>query len=210
VATNGIAASAVTYGKLQNEAATSLLGNPTGAPAAPSEVTLATALAFSGTTLDVAAGGITLTKMVNLAANSVIGNNTGSPATPIALTQAQLTAMINSFTSTLAGDVPASGGGTTNFLRADGTWAAPPSATISPTVQLLTGTQTARNEALIVLKLWQKLVVSACQLPVSSTAAIWCFGICELAPRCKPPDCVSTSGLVGRSVCQRCSRLREQ
>jgi hypothetical protein len=142
IATGGITNSAVTYVKIQNEAATSLLGNPTGAPAAPSEVTLATALAFSGTTLDVAAGGITLAKMANLAANSVIGNNTGSPATPIALTQAQFTAMINSFTSTLAGDVPASGGGTTNFLRADGTWAAPPSATISPTVQLQTGTQT--------------------------------------------------------------------
>lgn len=30
------------------------------------------------------------------------------------------------FTPTVAGFVPASGGGTTNFLRADGTWAAPP------------------------------------------------------------------------------------
>ena len=30
----------------------------------------------------------------------------------------------NTFSSTLAGVVPASGGGTTNFLRADGTWAA--------------------------------------------------------------------------------------
>jgi hypothetical protein len=36
-----------------------------------------------------------------------------------------LTALINVFTSTLSGAVPASGGGTTNFLRADGTWAAP-------------------------------------------------------------------------------------
>lgn len=32
----------------------------------------------------------------------------------------------NLFSSALAGLVPASGGGTTNFLRADGTWAAPP------------------------------------------------------------------------------------
>ena len=32
----------------------------------------------------------------------------------------------NLFTSTLAGIVPASGGGTTTFLRADGTWATPP------------------------------------------------------------------------------------
>jgi hypothetical protein len=39
---------------------------------------------------------------------------------------AALTSGINLFTSALAGSVPASGGGTTNFLRADGTWAAPP------------------------------------------------------------------------------------
>jgi hypothetical protein len=30
------------------------------------------------------------------------------------------------FTSVAQGEVPASGGGTTNFLRADGTWAVPP------------------------------------------------------------------------------------
>jgi hypothetical protein len=36
------------------------------------------------------------------------------------------TAALNLFTSTLQGLVPASGGGTSNFLRADGAWAAPP------------------------------------------------------------------------------------
>jgi hypothetical protein len=36
------------------------------------------------------------------------------------------TALLNAFTSALKGLVPASGGGTTNYLRADGTWAAPP------------------------------------------------------------------------------------
>jgi hypothetical protein len=40
-------------------------------------------------------------------------------------TATQLTAQINSFTSSLSGAAPLSGGGTTNFLRADGTWAAP-------------------------------------------------------------------------------------
>lgn len=35
------------------------------------------------------------------------------------------------FTSLLVGCVPASGGGTTNYLRADGTWAAPPSASVN-------------------------------------------------------------------------------
>lgn len=44
----------------------------------------------------------------------------------------QLTALLNVFTPTLQGLVPASGGGTTNFLRADGTFAAIPP--VSPPV----------------------------------------------------------------------------
>lgn len=42
------------------------------------------------------------------------------------LNATETTALLNLFTSTLKGLVPGSGGGTTNFLRADGTWAAPP------------------------------------------------------------------------------------
>lgn len=38
---------------------------------------------------------------------------------------AALKTRIGNFTAALAGFVPASGGGTTNYLRADGTWAAP-------------------------------------------------------------------------------------
>lgn len=41
-------------------------------------------------------------------------------------TPAQTTAALALFTTTLQGVVPGSGGGTTNFLRADGTWAVPP------------------------------------------------------------------------------------
>jgi len=54
---------------------------------------------------------------------SSVGTGSGSLLTPT-----QATALLNTFTSLLQGLVPASGGGTTNFLRADGTWAAPPSA----------------------------------------------------------------------------------
>jgi hypothetical protein len=42
-----------------------------------------------------------------------------------AMSAAEATALLNAFSSTLKGLVPLSGGGTTNFLRADGTWAAP-------------------------------------------------------------------------------------
>jgi hypothetical protein len=73
IATGGIADASVSYAKLQNEGATSLLGNPTGAPAAPSEVTLAAALAFAGSTLDVAAHGISNAKFRQGIARSVVG-----------------------------------------------------------------------------------------------------------------------------------------
>jgi len=60
-----------------------------------------------------------------MAAHTYKGNNTGSSAAPADITSTQLTADLNLFTSSLQGLVPASGGGTTNFLRADGTFAAP-------------------------------------------------------------------------------------
>ena len=41
------------------------------------------------------------------------------------LTGTQATTLLDTFTSSLKGLAPASGGGTTNFLRADGNWAAP-------------------------------------------------------------------------------------
>jgi hypothetical protein len=58
--------------------------------------------------------------------NTVLGNISGGAAVPTGLTAAQLTALCNPFTFAASGCVPASGGGTTNFLRADGTFATPP------------------------------------------------------------------------------------
>jgi hypothetical protein len=60
------------------------------------------------------------------------GLNVAGPAAPFFMTSTQATAVLNLFTSTLQGLVPASGGGTTNFLRADGTWAPPPGG-VTPT-----------------------------------------------------------------------------
>jgi hypothetical protein len=64
-------------------------------------------------------------KLVNMAAATIKGNNTGVAGDPVDLTGTQTTAMLDTVTSALKGLAPASGGGTTNFLRADGTWAAP-------------------------------------------------------------------------------------
>jgi len=47
---------------------------------------------------------------------------------------------LTAFTTGAAGGVPASGGGTANFLRADGTWAAPPGTGLSKYAAALTGT----------------------------------------------------------------------
>jgi hypothetical protein len=53
------------------------------------------------------------------------GRGSAGSGDPEDLSATQATALINGFTSTLKGLAPASGGGTANFLRADGTWAAP-------------------------------------------------------------------------------------
>ncbi len=61
-----------------------------------------------------------------------VGAGTGDPQD---LTATQATAILNAFTDALKGLVPASGGGTANFLRADGTFAAPPSGAILQCLQ---------------------------------------------------------------------------
>lgn len=73
----------------------------------------------------ISANAITNAKLAQSPAHSYKGNNTGSTANAADITSTQLTADLNLFSSSLQGLVPASGGGTTNFLRADGTFAAP-------------------------------------------------------------------------------------
>ena len=64
----------------------------------------------------------------------------------IGVTPAGNTLTLESFTSSLSGLTPGSGGGTTNFLRADGTWAAPPGSSISePDGQVVVGTGTGAD-----------------------------------------------------------------
>ena len=79
----------------------------------------------SGATWTIDSGVITLNKLSPPTYTSFIGA-TGSGAWD-ALTTTQATSILNTFTSSAKGLVPASGGGNINFLRADGTWAAPSS-----------------------------------------------------------------------------------
>ena len=68
---------------------------------------------------------ISYAKIQNVvSANTLLGSlSAGGIVTE--LTGTQVNTFLPVFTSTLNGSVPLSGGGTTNFLRADGTWAAP-------------------------------------------------------------------------------------
>lgn len=75
---------------------------------------------------------VTNAKMANVATATIKGRVTAGTGDPEDLTGTQATTLLDAFTSGLKGLAPASGGGTTNYLRADGTWAAPPGSGGSP------------------------------------------------------------------------------
>lgn len=100
------------------------------ADAAAQRTTLGLAALAQKATIDDAAligdGIITLAKLVNIATARILGRTTAGSGVPEELTAAQATALLDVFTSVAKGLVPASGGGTSTFLRADGAFAAPP------------------------------------------------------------------------------------
>jgi hypothetical protein len=70
---------------------------------------------------------LTNSKLADMAQSTIKGRAAGAgTGVPTDLTATQATAILDTFTDSLKGLVPASGGGTTNFLRADGTFAATP------------------------------------------------------------------------------------
>jgi hypothetical protein len=71
-------------------------------------------------------GSIALARLASVATARFIGRVTTGTGVPEAMTGTQATTLLNTFTDSLKGLVPPSGGGTTNYLRADGTFAAPP------------------------------------------------------------------------------------
>ncbi len=91
VATADVANSAVTYAKVQNVAAVSLLGNPTGSPAVASEIPLGNGLQFIVGALSVAAtiGGGTVSSVSVISSHGFAGTvatNTTTPAITLSTT----------------------------------------------------------------------------------------------------------------------------
>lgn len=86
-------------------------------------LTFSTGLTRTGNTIDV---NITqnITTLSNLTTDGLIKTSGGNGTLSVA-SATDATSMLNTFTSSEKGLVPASGGGTTNFLRADGTFAIP-------------------------------------------------------------------------------------
>jgi hypothetical protein len=98
-------------------------------------------------------GGTTLSNslLANMAEETIKGRAVGAgTGAPQDLTATQATAILNVFTGALKGLVPLSGGGTANFLRADGTFAAPPSGTLSINIQVVAATATYNPTANLV------------------------------------------------------------
>ncbi len=103
-----------------------IVGNATVTPTfLPPSATIGLPLLSAGAAVDPAYGTLPPTAITPIADKTVVGNVSGGVAAPIALSTTQLTTLVDQFTTGLSGAVPASGGGTTNFLRADGTFAAP-------------------------------------------------------------------------------------
>jgi hypothetical protein len=148
-------AGAITLAKMENRATQTFVGRNTAGTGAPEELSIATAktmLNLTGTnsgdqtitlTGDVTGTGtgsfataigtnkVTNTMLAQVATATFKGRVTGGTGNVEDMTATQATSLLNNFTTTLKGLAPASGGGTVNYLRADGTWATPPTGGVT-------------------------------------------------------------------------------
>jgi hypothetical protein len=155
-----IPSNSVTDSMLVQMPASTVKCNPTGGTANAQNCTLGTNLSFGGTAINAASASVadgdkgdvtvsgsgatwtidgnvvTNAKAAQMPANTLKGNNTGATANAADLTGTQATALLDTVTSAAKGLAPASGGGTSNYLRADGTWTAPTAAAGGTSAQI--------------------------------------------------------------------------
>jgi hypothetical protein len=106
------------------------------------------------TTTAIAANAVVNADLAQVATATFKGRTTAGTGNVEDLTATQATALLDAFTSTTKGLAPASGGGTANFLRADGTWAAPAGGGgggVTIAKSILSGTQASSTVAPVVL-----------------------------------------------------------
>lgn len=118
--------------------ATTIANVPVGATPAFSGGDV-TKSAGSGT-LTIGANKVTRGMLATTGAAAILGATAAGAVTD--LTPTVVTGMLDSFSGSVKALVPASAGGTANFLRADGTWAAPAggSSTVTPLIAAANGT----------------------------------------------------------------------
>jgi hypothetical protein len=104
-------------------------GTSSGTNTGDQTITLTTDVTGSGNgsfATTIAANAVTNAKLADVPTATIKGRVTAATGDPEDLTGAQATTLLDTFTDSLKGLAPASGGGTSNFLRADGTWNPPP------------------------------------------------------------------------------------
>lgn len=100
----------------------------TGTNSGDQTITLTSDVTGSGTgsfATTIANNVVSNAKLAQIATATFKGRITAATGNVEDLTGTQATTLLDTFTTSLKGLAPASGGGTTNYLRADGTWAAP-------------------------------------------------------------------------------------
>ena len=133
-------ASATTYLR-GDQTWSSITASDVGAQAGDADLTAIAALSGTGiarrtaantwtvgtavTGAELATNTVALGNLSTISTARILGRVTAATGDVESLTGTQATTLIDVFTSALKGLAPASGGGTTNFLRADGSWAVP-------------------------------------------------------------------------------------
>jgi hypothetical protein len=139
--TTQLADDAVTLAKMADMATASIIGRDAGGTGIPEVLDASTARTVTGThgahtggdvtgseTLTIVADAVTYAKMQNVVADDVILGNIGGAGSIVdELTGTEVTALLNVATTSLPGLGPArTGGASTDYLSADGTYSVPP------------------------------------------------------------------------------------